>query len=364
MQYNFRGKYNNTTSYVKKDVVSYQPTPNDPIKYYFCLTDNIGQLPNPNGDTQYWAIINTLSNFPNSVDTFLNRTNIQASDKPKLLRFQELSLKSVLSTSEQNELSTLTQELRNKLILPEDFNLLQQSISNLQMFFKDNVEAYINQKQTEFTSYVEQKKTDVTDYVNLKKSEIETTATKSINEMTSKKDYFINYVNTKEDEVRALVQDFDSNTARYYQTWTAVAGQLEFNIYDQNAANKSIPPEANLNITEENIDFIVNGVSMTPYTDFVIKNNGRFDTIVLNGNNAGLVGEGTEVVAKWYKNVGKLYFKHASTHSEGGSDPLTVTEGMLDSSLKTKVNNLNKKITISSTSPSSPSTYDIWIDVN
>ncbi|AJA41367.1 tail fiber protein [Geobacillus virus E3] len=155
MQYNFRGKYNSTTSYVKKDVVSYQPTPNDPIKYYFCLTDNVGQLPNPNGDTQYWAIINTLSNFPNSVDTFLNHTNIQASDKASLQRFQELSLKTTLTPAEQDELSTLTQNLRDKLILPEDFNALQQSISNLQMFFKDNVEGYINQKQAEFQSQID-----------------------------------------------------------------------------------------------------------------------------------------------------------------------------------------------------------------
>lgn len=155
MQYNYKGKYNSTTAYVKKDVVSYQPTVNDPIKYYFCLTDNTGQTPVVGSDTVYWAIVNTLSNFPNNVDTFLNHTNIQASDKPNVSRYQELSLKSTLTTSEQDELSLLTQSLREKLILPQDFNALQESISNMQMYLKDSVEGFINQKQSEMQSQID-----------------------------------------------------------------------------------------------------------------------------------------------------------------------------------------------------------------
>lgn len=153
MQYNFRGVYDSTLSYAVKDVVSYQPTINDDIRYYFCLTANDStniQTPNPSGDTQYWAVVNTLSNFPNDVDTFINHTNIQASDQINVQRFQELTLKSNRTTTEDDELNTLTQTLRDKLILPQDFNSLQESISNLQMFFKTNVEGYINDKQIEF----------------------------------------------------------------------------------------------------------------------------------------------------------------------------------------------------------------------
>lgn len=155
MQYNYRGIYDISTHYEVKDVVSYRPTENDTVKYYFCLTANTGQLPTHGIDNQYWGIVNALSNFPNAVDTFTNRTPIQASDKPNLARFQELSLKSSLSPSEQDELNTLTQTLRNKLILSDDFNALQDSISNMQMFLNDSVIGYINQKYSEFNAKIE-----------------------------------------------------------------------------------------------------------------------------------------------------------------------------------------------------------------
>lgn len=323
MQYNFRGQYDSTTTYVKKDVVAYRPTENDATKYYFCLTDNNGQPPIHNTDSSYWAIINALSNFPNSVDTFLNHKNIHASDKPNLARFQELSLKNILTPNEQDELNSLTQLLRDKLITPEDFNALQDSISNLQMFFKTNVEAYIMNLQNEFTTFI----------------------------------------NRKQNEFTEIIQDVDSRTARYYQIWNATSGQIDFNIYSGGLV-ANIPVEANLNIPEENIDLIISGTSMTPYQDFTIVNNGSYNTIRLTSNASSLIGNGTEIVARWYKNVGKLYFKHASTHGEGGTDPLTVTEGMLNSALKTKVNNVNKKITVGTSAPSLPATYDVWIDVN
>lgn len=163
MQYNYKGKYSATTNYVKKDVVSYQTTTNDPVKYYFCLTDHINQLPTVSGDNAHWATVNTLSNFPNNVDTFLNHTNIQASDKSNVSRYQELILKTTLTSIEQDELNTLTQTLRDKLILPQDFNALQESISNMQMYLKDSVEGYINQKQAEMQSQID-KFTDKGDY--------------------------------------------------------------------------------------------------------------------------------------------------------------------------------------------------------
>lgn len=122
--------------------------------------------------------------------------------------------------------------------------------------------------------------------------------------------------------------------------------------------------EANLNISEQNIDLIINGTLMTPNEDYVILNNGNFDTIRLTSNASSLIGAGTEVMAKWFKNVGKLYFKHASSHGAGGSDPLIVTEGMLESAITTKLGMVNKKITIGSVAPASPATYEVWIDTN
>lgn len=147
LQYNFRGKYDSGEDYSVKDVVSYQPTVNDPIKYYMCLSVHDGALPvspSPSGDNSNWGIINTLSNFPQTVDSFLYRVNIQANDKVDIARINELTLKTTLTTAEQDELSNLIAKHRNKLFQAEDINAIQDSLSNLQIFFKDKVEGYLN----------------------------------------------------------------------------------------------------------------------------------------------------------------------------------------------------------------------------
>ncbi|MFB5759118.1 hypothetical protein [Paenibacillus medicaginis] len=283
-----------------------------------------------------------LSTFPASIDSFARHFELSASDIVNVARFQELKLKQNRTPTEETELGNLTVQLRDKLISADDYNKFQDALVNMELFIRDNVEGYIEDKQALFDEHLED----------------------GIETMEDKKDYFIEYVNTKETEVQALVREFDSNTARYYQTWSATTGQYEFPIYSTQGTNKDIPKEANLNIGEENIDLTVNGTSLTPYVDFAVKKNGFYDTIVLLGNNASLITAGTEVVARWFKNVGKLYFKHASSHNSNGTDPLTVFEDMLDSTLKTKVNNLLQKMTVSKTAPSNPATNDIWIDMN
>lgn len=176
MQFNFKGKYDPAQSYYKKDVVSYQLTPNDAVRFYFCLTDHTSstpQTPSPSGDTNFWGFINTLSNFPNTVDTFMYRTSVQAQDKPEIDRLNELFLKSNLTTSEADELNTLTVKYRNKYFTAEDANAIQQSITNMQMFFKNNVEGYINSMVTQVDTAkdnalnaIEQKKNGVIDYLD------------------------------------------------------------------------------------------------------------------------------------------------------------------------------------------------------
>ena len=340
--------------------------------------------------------------FPNQIDTFVEHYDIQANDVANVRRWQELRLKTTLTPSEQTELQNLTTTLRNKMFTPEDFNKLQDSITNLETFFRDNVQGFVATKQTEMESfvttkknevnaYVDTKKTEMNNFSTLKQTEMETSKTNAISvldtkkteyttyvdtqktaiqanvtdgiaQMESKKNYFSTFVDTKEDEVRSLVQEFDSNTARYYTAWTATAGQVDFNIF--NGSNVGIPPEANLNIPEENIDLVINGVLQKPYTDYVIHNNGFYNIIRLVGNAQTLIQAGTEVVGKWYKNVGKLYFKHATSHGAGSTDPITVAETMCDSALKAKVNMVNKKITVGNVAPSSPALNEVWIDTN
>jgi len=294
------------------------------------------------------------STFPISIDTFIEHSEIMSSDKPLIVRYQELTLKEVLTSEDSDELVTITNRLRDKLQTAEDFNKLQDSIVNLQNFFRDQVDGYVDTKQNEMNTYVVTKQSEMNTYVDTKQSEINqkvadfitfvadketyitSYADSRTTEMKSKKDIFLTYVDTKEDEVRNMVQEFDSNSARYYQRWTAQDGQTDFNIYMGDST--AVPPEANLNIEEINIDLIINGVMQTPNIDFVILQNGNYDTLRLQGGAGTLVSTGTEVIAKWYKNVGKLYFSHASTHALGGSDEITgIQEAQLDSNLQNKV---------------------------
>lgn len=176
MQFNFRGIYDGTITYAVKDVVSYKPTTNDPIKFYMCLQPNSSvsaKVPNPSGDNEYWGMITTLSNFPTSIDNFITRVNIQANDKTDISRITELTLKTTLTTSEQDELTALISKHRNKLLLPEDLNGIQDSITNLQLFFKSGVESYINSSITSIQSAkdaalisIEAKKNNVITYLD------------------------------------------------------------------------------------------------------------------------------------------------------------------------------------------------------
>ena len=70
-------------------------------------------------------------------------------------RFQELKTKSSLTSAEQSELQNLTNLLRDKIFTPEDFNKLQDCITNMEVFIKDNVDGYLQQKQQEFDAEIQ-----------------------------------------------------------------------------------------------------------------------------------------------------------------------------------------------------------------
>jgi hypothetical protein len=152
MQYNFRGQYDSTQSYAVSDVVSY--TINGITKYYYCLSPNDNTSPQypSSSDTSYWGVINSLSNFPNTVDSFIYRVNIQAQDKADIDRINQLTLQTTLSSDEQTELNNLISKHRNKLFLADDLNAIQDSLSNMQLFFKDRIESYVNSNVNSITT--------------------------------------------------------------------------------------------------------------------------------------------------------------------------------------------------------------------
>lgn len=86
------------------------------------------------------------SQFPNGYDTFLVHSDPQSSDMTNVLRYKELKQKTTLTTAEETELNTLATTLRNKLFLAEDWNLLSDAMSNMQVFVKDTILQYYNHR--------------------------------------------------------------------------------------------------------------------------------------------------------------------------------------------------------------------------
>ncbi len=119
------------------------------------------------------------SSFPEEIDQFIEHFEISPSDVGDVARFQELLLKSNRSSSEDDELDQLKNSLRDKLILAEDFNYFQDALMNMQVFIRDEVEGYIDQKQNEFNTFVANAENrldesiDAFDYINVYSSSTE-----------------------------------------------------------------------------------------------------------------------------------------------------------------------------------------------
>ncbi|MBZ9622837.1 hypothetical protein G9F71_008225 [Clostridium sp. FP2] len=282
--------------------------------------------------------------FPDQVDDFSRMRDLSASEVVLMEQYQAL-IKAKDITSAQN---LIENNPGLKVVLFNAFNVnnIGDAVKSLERFFNSNVNGFIQLKQTEMTTFITDKKTEVNNFTTAKMDGIltytnnkqqETTDFVNIKqaEIKDKKDYFINLVNQKEIQL----SEMDTRTKRYWQKWNStIDGQVEYDIFT-NGFNLSLPPEAILNIDPENIDLSINGSQQIPYEDYEIKADGQYKKIIIKGNAKNLIVTGTEVIIKYYKNVGKLYFKHASTHQEGGYDPIIITENMLDTNLKDKIGN-------------------------
>ncbi|WP_244209292.1 hypothetical protein [Paenibacillus ferrarius] len=114
-----------------------------------------------------------LSSFPNQIDAFTLKTEIQASDVPLIQRFQELKLKSSRIPSEETELANLTNQLRSKLIAADEWNKFQDALVNMEQFLTTNITGYVATKQNEINAtkdaaltLIEQKKNNIIAYMD------------------------------------------------------------------------------------------------------------------------------------------------------------------------------------------------------
>ena len=88
-------------------------------------------------------------------DQILELFSLPASQRNNMKRYQELKLKENLSTNEQNELNSLTITLQHYIISEERMNLFGDILINMQKFFTENVEPYIESKKLEFQAEVD-----------------------------------------------------------------------------------------------------------------------------------------------------------------------------------------------------------------
>lgn len=97
------------------------------------------------------------SSFPEGgYDQILELFSLPASQRDNMKRYQELKLKSgTLSPSEQNELNSLTIALQHYIISEERMNLFGDILINMQKFFTEGVEPYIEDKKLEFQAEVD-----------------------------------------------------------------------------------------------------------------------------------------------------------------------------------------------------------------
>ena len=95
------------------------------------------------------------STFPDKLDNILELFDLPPSQKPNLKRFQELKSKESLSPAEQQELNQLTIILQPYMPDVETWNLFGDILINMQKFFKEDVEPYIENKKLEFQAEVD-----------------------------------------------------------------------------------------------------------------------------------------------------------------------------------------------------------------
>jgi hypothetical protein len=82
--------------------------------------------------------------FPTGIDQFTQHFEIQASDIANIERYQSLLKKQNRTASEEDELINLKTLLVDKIISSEDFNKLQDCITNLEEYFLNDVVEYLN----------------------------------------------------------------------------------------------------------------------------------------------------------------------------------------------------------------------------
>lgn len=88
------------------------------------------------------------TNFPDSLDTFLNYLNITSADGPLIAQYQAAI--EANNTTLANQILAQIPSASQKLIRATDLNKIMQSILALERFYKADIQTYVAEKQTEW----------------------------------------------------------------------------------------------------------------------------------------------------------------------------------------------------------------------
>lgn len=153
----------------------------------------------------------TRSNFPNSIDEIMELYSLPASLKPSAQRYQELIIKQNPTPTEVAEIADLTTVLQQYIIDVEKWNKFGDILINMQNFFKNETEGYIEQKQSEFQSSLDQSITALTNLRNSFQTETEAFVEQKHNELQAKIDKF-QYKGVYD----ALTQYYKNNVVEFF----------------------------------------------------------------------------------------------------------------------------------------------------
>lgn len=94
------------------------------------------------------------SKFPEEVDVFPELFDLPFDKVVSATRLTALKSQESLNNDEQNELSRLSLELKDYLITPETWNLFCDALHAVELFFNQNVQGFLNDKQEIWDSYI------------------------------------------------------------------------------------------------------------------------------------------------------------------------------------------------------------------
>lgn len=94
------------------------------------------------------------STFPAQIDKFDTLYDLPPNLVTQAKRYQELKMKPMLNSTEQNELNGLTTQLSSFIITPETFNKFSDAVVNVETFFTQEVMGFIEAKQVQWDTYV------------------------------------------------------------------------------------------------------------------------------------------------------------------------------------------------------------------